>query len=128
MEQYGALRTKESEQAAELDTARDEAKTAMAAFNDLSGRRYDLFMGAFDHVAAHIDPIFKVLFNHVTPSKNDSLTAATRRLAACHECSAPWRQPVPSCASAAPHGLVGHPSAKSLLAACDASKSSMLQA
>ena len=60
VEQYEALRAKEAEQVAELDTAREEAKAALAAFNDLSTRRYDLFMAAFDHVAAHIDPIFKV--------------------------------------------------------------------
>jgi hypothetical protein len=60
VEQYEALRAKEAEQVAELDAAREEAKAAMAAFNDLSSRRYDLFMAAFDHVAAHIDPIFKV--------------------------------------------------------------------
>jgi chromosome segregation ATPase len=60
VEQYEALRVKEAEQVAELDSAREEAKAAMAAFNDLSSRRYDLFMAAFDHVAAHIDPIFKV--------------------------------------------------------------------
>jgi structural maintenance of chromosome 1 len=60
VEQYEALRAKEAEQVTELDTAREEAKAALAAFNDLSTRRYDLFMAAFDHVAAHIDPIFKV--------------------------------------------------------------------
>lgn len=60
VEQYEALRAKEAEQVAELDAAREEAKAALAAFNDLSTRRYDLFMAAFDHVAAHIDPIFKV--------------------------------------------------------------------
>lgn len=65
MEQYEALRAKEAEQVAELDTAREEAKAALAAFNDLSTRRYDLFMAAFDHVAAHIDPTFKVRLQDV---------------------------------------------------------------
>lgn len=59
VEQYETLRSREAEQATELDGARDEAKAAISAFNDLAGRRFDLFMAAFDHVAAHIDPIFK---------------------------------------------------------------------
>ncbi len=60
MEQYEALRAKEADQAAELDEARAASKTAIAAFNELSHRRFDLFMAAFDHIAAAIDPIFKV--------------------------------------------------------------------
>ena len=60
MEQYEALRAKDAEQGAELEDARAASKAAIAAFNDRSRERLDTFNAAFDHVAAQIDPIFKV--------------------------------------------------------------------
>lgn len=62
MEQYEAIRSREADQASELEEARAASKAAISAFNDVSRQRFDLFTAAFDHVATEIDPIFKVKF------------------------------------------------------------------
>ena len=60
VEQYEAIREKEREQLEELEAARRESKAATEAFQAVQQRRYDAFTSAFEHVAAHIDPIYKV--------------------------------------------------------------------
>ncbi|EFN54639.1 hypothetical protein CHLNCDRAFT_52951 [Chlorella variabilis] len=61
VEQYEAIREKEREQLEELEAARRESKAATEAFQAVQQRRYDAFTSAFEHVAAHIDPIYKEL-------------------------------------------------------------------
>ena len=50
----------EKQQTAELDAARKEARQASKAFEDVRQQRHDTFTDAFDHIAGHIDRIFKV--------------------------------------------------------------------
>lgn len=61
VEQYEAIREKEREQLEELEAARRESKAATEAFQTVQQKRYDAFMQAFEHVAHHIDPIYKEL-------------------------------------------------------------------
>ena len=58
---YIELQEKEREQAEELEAVRRAARDATAAFNDVRQRRYEIFMAAFEHISAAIDPIFKDL-------------------------------------------------------------------
>ncbi len=60
VEQYEAIRDKEREQLEELEVARREARAAAETFQAVQQRRHDAFSTAFEHVAARIDPIYKV--------------------------------------------------------------------
>ena len=61
VEQYKAIREKETEQLEELEAARREHRTAAAAFATVRMRRYDLFTAALDHVKGCVDAIYKEL-------------------------------------------------------------------
>ncbi|PSC68712.1 structural maintenance of chromosomes 1 [Micractinium conductrix] len=61
VDQYEAIKEKEREQLEELEAARRESKAASEAFQAVQGARHEAFSAAFQHVAQHIDPIYKEL-------------------------------------------------------------------
>lgn len=61
VEQYEALKERERVVLEELDTAKEATRAATEAFQEVKTTRTEAFMKAFNHIADHIDPIYKEL-------------------------------------------------------------------
>jgi chromosome segregation ATPase len=61
VEQYEALKERERVVLEELDTAKEATRVATEAFQEVKTTRTEEFMKAFNHIADHIDPIYKEL-------------------------------------------------------------------
>jgi hypothetical protein len=61
VEQYEALKERERVVLEELDTAKEATRAATEAFQEVKTTRSEAFMKAFNHIADHIDPIYKEL-------------------------------------------------------------------
>ncbi|KAG5246347.1 structural maintenance of chromosomes protein [Salix suchowensis] len=69
LDQYEALRERERVVTEEFEAARKEEKQIADSYNGVKQRRYELFMGAFNHISNSIDKIYKQL----TKSSNHPL-------------------------------------------------------
>ncbi|KAJ6920660.1 hypothetical protein NC651_014295 [Populus alba x Populus x berolinensis] len=69
LDQYEALRERERVVTEEFEAARKEEKQIADSYNGIKQRRYELFMGAFNHISNSIDKIYKQL----TKSSNHPL-------------------------------------------------------
>lgn len=69
LDQYEALREREGVVTEEFEAARKEEKQIADSYNGVKQRRYELFMGAFNHISNSIDKIYKQL----TKSSNHPL-------------------------------------------------------
>lgn len=54
------MQEKEAEQVQELEEAKQAAKEATQAFDEVRTKRHEAFMAAFTHISGCIDRIFKV--------------------------------------------------------------------
>ncbi|KAG2580829.1 hypothetical protein PVAP13_6NG366500 [Panicum virgatum] len=61
LDQYDALQRKEKEVTEKFEAARKEERGISDKYNSVKQRRYELFMGAFDHISKGIDRIYKQL-------------------------------------------------------------------
>lgn len=61
VQQYEQLKQKEKDFADQLEKAKQEAKQANDEFNAVRQERHNRFMGAFDTISTHLDPIYKAL-------------------------------------------------------------------
>lgn len=57
---FAGAQEAEKQQTAELDAARQEARQASKAFDNVRQQRHNAFTAAFDYISGHIDGIFKV--------------------------------------------------------------------
>ncbi|TVU47023.1 hypothetical protein EJB05_06599, partial [Eragrostis curvula] len=61
LRQYDALQRREKEVTEKHEAARKEEQEISDKYNSISKRRYQLFMGAFNHISKAIDEIYKQL-------------------------------------------------------------------
>ena len=60
VERFDAVQDQHASAASEFEQAKEEAKDATHAFNEVKQKRHEAFMSCFEHISAELSAIYKV--------------------------------------------------------------------